>query len=349
MASRPVITVFDAKTKGEVKETVALPAVLTAPIRLDIVRFVHDNLAKNKRQPYAVSEWTGHQHSAESWGTGRAVARIPRISGSGTGRAAQGAFGNMCRSGRMFAPTKIWRRWHRKVNLKQKRHAVAAAVAASAVPALVMARGHQIDSVLEVPLVLDGIEKIERTKELLKLLENYGAGDDLNRSAKSVTLRAGRGKSRNRRFTVRRGPLIVYEEDNAPVLKAFRNIPGVDAVSVHKLSILKLAPGGTLGRFVIWSSNAFKALDHIFGTYTSTGVEKGGYQLLRPIIAHADVTAILKSEAIQSVLRPIKESPPVPERKKNPYRNKKAMEKLNPFHKLKRRLELIQARRQVSK
>jgi large subunit ribosomal protein L4e len=349
MAARPVITVYDAKTKGDVKETVPLPAVLTAPIRLDIVRFVHDNLAKNKRQAYAVSEWTGHQHSAESWGTGRAVARIPRISGSGTGRAAQGAFGNMCRAGRMFAPTKIWRRWHRKVNLKQKRHAVAAAVAASAVPALVMARGHQIDQVLEIPLVLDGLEKIERTKDLLTVLQNYGAGDDLQRSYKSVTLRAGRGKSRNRRFTIRRGPLIVYDEENAPVLRSFRNIPGVDAVSVHKLSILKLAPGGTLGRFVIWSSGAFKALDHIFGSYTSPGVEKAGYQLLRPIISYADVTAIIKSEAVQNVLLPIKSAPVPHDKKKNPYKNKKAMDKLNPFYRLKRRLELIQARRVVSK
>jgi large subunit ribosomal protein L4e len=345
MAARPVITVFDAKTKGEVKETVPLPAVLTAPIRLDIVRFVHDNLAKNKRQPYAVSEWTGHQHSAESWGTGRAVARIPRISGSGTGRAAQGAFGNMCRSGRMFAPTKIWRRWHRKVNLKQKRHAVAAAVAASAVPALVMARGHQIDSVPEIPLVLDGIEKIERTKDLLKVLASYGAGDDLARAAKSVTLRAGRGKSRNRRFTVRRGPLLVYDDEKASVLKAFRNIPGVDAVSVHKLSILKLAPGGTLGRFIVWSAAAFKALDHIFGTYTQTGTEKGGYQLLRHVMTHADVTSIVKSEAVQNVLRPIKETPEAHDRKANPYKNKKAMDRLNPFHKLKKRIEMIKAKR----
>ena len=161
MAARPVITVYDSSSSSQVKETVPLPAVLASPIRLDIVRFVHDNLAKNRRQAYAVSEWTGHQHSAESWGTGRAVARIPRISGSGTGRAAQGAFGNMCRAGRMFAPTKIWRKWHRRVNLKQKRHAVAAALAASSVPALVMARGHRIDQVAEIPLVLDGIENIE--------------------------------------------------------------------------------------------------------------------------------------------------------------------------------------------
>lgn len=82
------------------------------------------------------------KHSAESWGTGRAVARIPRVSGSGTHRAGQGAFGNMCRKGRMFAPLKTWRRWHRKVNLKQRRHAVASALAASALVPLVIARGN---------------------------------------------------------------------------------------------------------------------------------------------------------------------------------------------------------------
>lgn len=58
------------------------------------------------------------KHSAESWGPGRAVARVPRVSGSGTHRSGQGAFTNQCRKGRMFAPTHTWRRWHRKVNLK---------------------------------------------------------------------------------------------------------------------------------------------------------------------------------------------------------------------------------------
>lgn len=47
----------------------------------------------------------------------------------------------MCRGGRMFAPTKPWRRWHRRVNLRQRRAATAAAVAAAGVPALVQARG----------------------------------------------------------------------------------------------------------------------------------------------------------------------------------------------------------------
>jgi len=74
-------------------------------------------LSKNRRQAHGVALKAGMMHSAESWGTGRAVARIPRVSGSGTSRAGQAAFGNMCRSGRMFAPLKTWRRWNRKVNL----------------------------------------------------------------------------------------------------------------------------------------------------------------------------------------------------------------------------------------
>lgn len=345
MAARPVITVYDAQNAGEVKENVALPAVFTAPIRLDIVRFVHDNLNKNKRQPYAVSLWAGHQHSAESWGTGRAVSRIPRISGSGTGRAAQGAFGNMCRSGRMFAPTKIWRRWHRRVNIKQKRHAVASAIAATAVPALVMARGHQIDQVNEIPLVLEGLEKIERAKDLIAVLRRFGAGEDLDRVEKSVHLRAGKGKYRNRRYTLKKGPLIIYEDKNSAVRRAYRNVPGVDALSVHELSVLKLAPGGTLGRFVVWSSAAFKQLDHIFGTYSEPGVEKKGYTLQRPMMIQADVSAIAKSDAVQAVLRPIRKDEQQHPRKTNPYSSKRAMEKLNPFFKLKKRLELIKARK----
>ena len=108
---------------------------------------VHTGLNKNARQAYAVKFAAGMQTAAESWGTGRAVSRIPRVPGGGTHRAGQGAFGNMCRGGRMFAPTKTWRRWHRKINVNLKRYAVCSAIAATAVPALVMARGHKIDQV----------------------------------------------------------------------------------------------------------------------------------------------------------------------------------------------------------
>jgi len=47
----------------------------------------------------------------------------------------------------MFAPTKTWRRWHRRININQKRYAICSALAASALPGLVMSKG-------ESPIVL---------------------------------------------------------------------------------------------------------------------------------------------------------------------------------------------------
>merc|ERR1719497_228370 len=157
-----------------------LPAVFDTPVRPDLVNFVHTNMRKNQRQSYGVKSHhgpsgivAGHQHSAHSWGTGRAVSRIPRVSGGGTHRAGQGAFGNMCRSGRMFAPTKTYRRWHRKINKTQKRYATASAIAASASAPLVMARGHKVgEKVQEIPIVVsDDLESIKRTKDALACLK----------------------------------------------------------------------------------------------------------------------------------------------------------------------------------
>lgn len=76
---------------------------------------------------------------------------------------------------------------------------------------------------------------------------------------------------------LRKGPLLVYEEENCPLLRAHRNIPGLDSCNVHKLNLLQLAPGGTLGRFIVWSSAAFKVLNNVFGTYESPSVEKHGW------------------------------------------------------------------------
>jgi large subunit ribosomal protein L4e len=140
-ASRPLVSVYAERNEPKKDAAAHLPYVFRAPIRPDVVSDVSQLMRRNHRQPYAVSEYAGHQTSAESWGTGRAVARIPRVRGGGTHRSGQGAFGNMCRGGRMFAPTKPWRRWHRRININLKRYAVVSAIAASGVPALVMSRG----------------------------------------------------------------------------------------------------------------------------------------------------------------------------------------------------------------
>lgn len=331
MTSRPVVSVYSKSGAAEVVDSVPMPAVFTAPIRDDIVHFVHTNMAKNRRQAHGVYFKAGHEHSAESWGTGRAVARIPRIGGSGTSRSGQGAFGNQCRKGRMFAPLKTWRRWHRKINLNQRRHAVASAIAASAVTPLVLARGHRVNQVPELPLVVENLNA-ETTKTLLGTLKNLGAGEDLRRSRLSRKVRSGHGKMRNSRYVLRKGPLVVYGDENNLVKRTARNLPGVETVNVHRMNLLQLAPGGHLGRFIIWTRDAFKALNNIFGNYRAKGIEKSGYVLNRNVMTCADLARIINSDQVQSKLRQVRTHVVLHDKqKKNPLKNKGLMKKLNPY------------------
>merc|ERR1719310_660115 len=217
------------------------------PLRPDLVRYIHTNVSKNRRQAYAVSPKAGYDTAAESWCTGRAVARIPRAPGGGTHRAGQAAFGNMCRGGGMFSPTKTWRRWHRRVNVTEKRHAVVSALAASSLPPLVLARGHHIGEVAELPLVVsESAEAVQKTKQAIDLLKKLGCEEELTKVADSKKVRSGKGKMRNRRYTMRRGPLVVYSEDSG-IVRAMRNIPGVQTSSVDSLNLLQVAPGGNFG------------------------------------------------------------------------------------------------------
>jgi large subunit ribosomal protein L4e len=327
--------------KGK-KTRVPLPAVFKAPIRPDIVQFVHTNIAKNRRQAYAVSEAAGHQTSAESWGTGRAVARIPRVAGGGTHRSGQGAFGNMCRGGRMFAPTKTWRRWHRKVNVNQRRYAIVSALAASAVPSLVVARGHRIGHVREIPLVISSrsVKKIAKTKRAVKLLKKIRAFTDILKVKSSRKLRRGKGKGRNRRYVQRRGPLIIFNK-HSNLVKAFRNIPGVELAHVDRLNLLQLAPGGHLGRFIIWTQDAFERLDALYGSQTRKATLKRNYSLPRSVVTNSDLSRIINSDEIQTVVRPAIKQSKRYTRKKNPLRNLGVLIKLNPYAKTLRRRELL--------
>eukprot|EP00448_Togula_jolla_P004992 CAMPEP_0170604602 /NCGR_PEP_ID=MMETSP0224-20130122/19512_1 /TAXON_ID=285029 /ORGANISM="Togula jolla, Strain CCCM 725" /LENGTH=378 /DNA_ID=CAMNT_0010929519 /DNA_START=115 /DNA_END=1247 /DNA_ORIENTATION=- len=340
--SRPVVSVYQFDNPSEKKCTLPMPVVLTCGLRPDLVRTVHRDMSKNKRQAYALMKKSGYDTAAESWGTGRAVARIPRVPGGGTHRAGQGAFGNMCRGGGMAHPTVTWRRWHRRLNVKEKRHAVVSALAASTLPPVVMARGHRIGEVAELPLVItDGIESTQKTKQAYEILRKLGCGDELDRVLRSRKIRPGQGKSRNRRYVKRLGPLLVYAEDNG-IVRAFRNIPGVETASVDRLNLLRLAPGGKFGRFLIWTEGAFKKLSDIYGTLKSGCPLKKNYRLPRALMENADVARLINSDEVQSVLRPKLDPPKKAVTKKNPLSNPKVMAKLNPGF-LKKRLLRKQA------
>merc|ERR1712213_139675 len=327
--SRPQIPVYDEA--GNAAAQMATPAVFKAPIRSDLVNFVHTNLRKNARQATGVKKIAGEQTSAESWGTGRAVARIPRVRGGGTHRSGQAAFGNMCRGGRMFAPLKTWRRWHKKCNINQRRYAVTSAIAATGVPALVMAKGHKVDEVPEIPLVVsNAAQEYKKTKQAVDLLKQLGAWDDVKRVYATRRMRAGRGKSRDRKHVQKLGPAIVYAQDNG-IVRAFRNIPGVEVLDVNNLNVLRLAPGGHVGRFLIFTEDAFKALDTIYGNFSAGSSSKKNWSIPSAVIQNSDLQALLQSDEVQSVLNAPKASDTIKRStKKNPLTNIRAMLKLNP-------------------
>jgi large subunit ribosomal protein L4e len=232
----------------------------------------------------------------------------------------------------MFGPTKIWRRWHRKVSVNQRRYAVASALAATAVPPLVMARGHKVDEVPELPLVVDdSLNELSKTKEAKAFLERFGAFADVEKCSDSKKVRRGVGKSRNRRYVQRRGPLIVYEASEG-LHRAFRNLPGVELTTVTNLSLLDLAPGGHLGRFCIWTKGAFEKLDSLFGTYENSATMKSGFKLPFPMMANADLARIINSDEIQSVCRPAITAAVELPLKRNPLKNKSVMTALNPYY-----------------
>jgi len=340
-----VVSIHSCEGSGKPIKTVPLPKIFNAPVRVDLVNFVHTQMRKNNRMPHGVSPKAGHQTSAESWGTGRAVARIPRVRGGGTHRSGQGAFGNMCRGGHMFGSKKVWRRIHRKVGVRQKRYAIISAIAASGSPAIVMSKGHQIMRTREVPLVVDNrIESFKKTKEAVAFLKRHQAWPDVVRVYKSKRNRAGKGKLRNRRKVQRKGPLVVVHKNEGASL-AFRNIPGIEVVNVDKLNLLKVAPGGHVGRFIIWSEGAFTKLGKVYGTYHQKSEMKKNFNLPQPIMNSSDLASIMKHENIKKALRPPRLHRILSDVKLNPLKNKKKLYQLNPYA----RVESMLARKVMEK
>jgi large subunit ribosomal protein L4e len=247
----------------------------------------------------------------------------------------------------MFAPTKTWRKWHRKVAVGQRRYAICSALAASAIPSLLLARGHRIEKVPEVPLVVDtkSIEAIDKTKKAVAFLKAVGAYDDVEKVIASHGIRAGKGKMRNRRYVQRRGPLVIYNE-NSTFAKAFRNVPGVEVVSVTRLNLLQLAPGGHVGRFIIWTRDAFERLNSLYGTYKAASSEKVDFSLPLPQVTNPDLARVATSQEVQAVLRP-KRKNVRSQIKKNPLKNLGFLVHLNPYAAVSRRRAVLQEQQRI--
>jgi large subunit ribosomal protein L4e len=249
----PVINI-----ENEQVSELELPKVFETPIRPDVVKKAVLHQQSHSFQPQGRDPMAGKRTTAESKGVGLGISRVPRIK---TGMRA--AFGVSIVGGHQAFPPKSEKSIHLKINKKERRLAIRSGIAATAMRELVAGRGHRIKLFTKLPIVVEkDIETLQKTREVRELFQNLGIWADVKRADRKK-IRAGRGKIRGRKKKVGKGPLIVVSEDKG-IRKAARNLPGVEISILNDLNAELLAPGTHIGRLVIWSKSAFKALDDVW-------------------------------------------------------------------------------------
>jgi large subunit ribosomal protein L4e len=250
---------------GKAGKQIDLPPAFSEPVRRDLIKRAVLAEQSRERQAYGSDPLAGLRTSAHYHGRrdvrntmmNREMSRMARVHGTGflhfRARAIPGVV-----KGRKAHPPKAGKDWEIKINRKEWKKALYSAIAATSDRGLVSLRGHKIGKA-SIPIILDDrVQELEKTKTLLETLKALGLEKELERAARTKT-RAGRGKTRGRRTIKRKGPLIVVSKDNG-IIRAGRNIPGIEIVSVRGLKAQDLAPGADPGRLTIWSQSAIEAL-----------------------------------------------------------------------------------------
>jgi len=260
------IEVYD--TSGKPHENIVLPSVFSTPFRPDVIQKAVVALRSRRYQPKGRDPMAGKRTSAESLGVGRDLARVPRVKGDRFPRASQAAFAPSTVKGRLTHPPLPGRRLAKSINKKERLLALRSAIAATGSRDLVASRGHKVEKVPSIPLVVsDDFQKMKTTTEAKSVLRELGLWDDLARAREGVKIRAGRGHGRGRRTKHRRGPLLVVYRDEG-IGKAARNLAGVDVVEAPSLNVEDLAPGTHAARLTVWTKSA---LEFIEKRFTSRG------------------------------------------------------------------------------
>jgi len=253
-------TVKTYSLKGKAGSKLDLPSQFETPYRPDVIKRAVLALRSRRYQPHGVDVRAGKKTTAESWGVGHGRSRIPRVKGGGTPAANKAGFAPSTVGGRQAHPPEARKSLVERINKKENRLAIRSAIAATANPERVSSRGHVIDSLPELPLVIDDkLQSLTTTKEVQDVVESLGLDQDLERSIQGRSVRSGKGKMRGRKMKTPKSFLIVVGEDQGIGLAA-RNLPGVDIVEVHGLNAELLAPGTHPGRLVLWTKSAIERL-----------------------------------------------------------------------------------------
>jgi large subunit ribosomal protein L4e len=259
MPAQKTAKIFDLEGKAIGKTNI--PNVFETPLRPDVIKRAVLAIQSSRLQQQGRDPMAGKKTSAESRGTGLGISRVPRVKGGG-GRAA---LAPSTVGGRQPHPPRSEKKIVKRISKKEAHLALLSAIAATASKENVVSRGHVIDDIPQLPLIINGsIEELTKAKEVEAALTNLGVLSDVYRVKASRKIRAGKGKHRGRKMKQAVGPLIVVAE-NKGIVNAARNIPGVDVATVNNLNAELLAPGTQPGRLTLWSNDAIEQLDKIYG------------------------------------------------------------------------------------
>jgi len=236
---------------GEAAGEVELPAVFETDYRPDLVKKAVLAAQANRTQDYGADEYAGFRTPAESQGSGRGMAHVPRQNGQGR-RVPQTV------GGRSAHPPKAEKDRGLDVNDKERQAAIRSALAATADEELVRERGHAFDDDLETPVVVDDeFEDLEKTREVVDFLEAAGLHEDVERAEEGRTVRAGQGTARGRGTQEPNSILFVTSSEAGPS-RAARNLAGADVATADEVNAEDLAPGTHPGRLTVYTEAALE-------------------------------------------------------------------------------------------
>jgi len=232
---------------GEDAGTVDLPEVFETAYRPDLIKRAVLAAQANRKQAYGADPYAGLRTPAESFGSGRGMAHVPRENGQGA-RVPQTV------GGRKAHPPKAEKDQGKGINDKERKLATRSAIAATTDAERVAERGHEFDEDLDLPLVVsDEFEDLVKTREVVDLLESLGVHADIERADDGRTVKAGRGKTRGRKY--RKPSSILFVTSEKPS-KAARNLAGADVTTAAEVNAEDLAPGTHAGRLTLWTESA---------------------------------------------------------------------------------------------
>ncbi|MEM2488180.1 MAG: 50S ribosomal protein L4 [Thermoproteota archaeon] len=243
------------KADGEEDGETSLPSFLTMfEVEDYLIRRAFLAQQSRRLQPQGRDPMAGKRTTAESWGVGYGIARVPRTE-RGVAR-----FAPMTVKGRLAHPPRVDKNIRKEINKKEYRKAFLSALSATFRKEVVEKRGHRVGEV-KIPIVFtQDVENISKTREVVQLLEKIGLGQEVERIYGKPRIRSGKSKWRGRRLRKRVGPLIVVSSMRASIVKAASGIPGVDVKTSDRISVIDLAPGGHPGRLTIWSLPALNKM-----------------------------------------------------------------------------------------